>query len=149
MLFRSGRASFFPFFDWCARGERADWMGTAQAIQRAALMECLDAANRFLHTSDDGRFAACERALAQVTHSLERLSQLWKPVMNPTRFYATLGELVNEVLLRVLSEIEDQVDISEEESIRLNRLCKQLHGLESLFAVDNVCSLFHIPFRQR
>ena len=119
-------------------------------------MECLDEANRFLYTGEDHRFAACERALAQVTYSLERLSSVWKvrvylarsllpeltrvaqPVMNPTLFYATLGGLVNDVLLRVLDEIEDQVDISEEESIRLNKLCKVLHGLESLFAGDNV-----------
>lgn len=57
--------------------------------------------------------------------------------MNPTAFYATLGALVNSVLLRVLTEIEDQEDISEEESIRLNKLCKSLHELETLFVGDN------------
>lgn len=113
-------------------------------------MECLNEANRFLYTSQDVRFAACERALRQVTHMLERLAQVWKvglvrlgtdadadeleqPVMNPTALYSSLGALVNDVLLRVLEEIEDQADISEEESIRLNKLCKELHGLEALF----------------
>ncbi|GAA5901340.1 hypothetical protein JCM5296_006764 [Sporobolomyces johnsonii] len=103
------------------------------AIQRAALMESLDEANGFLRTSDDSRYAACERALQQVTHTLQRLALVWKPVMTPTALYTTLGGLVNEVLLRVLDEIEDQTDISEEESIRLNKLCKMLHELESLF----------------
>jgi hypothetical protein len=55
--------------------------------------------------------------------------------MNPTAFYTTLGTLVNAVLTRVLTEIEEQSDISEEESIRLNQLCKILHGLEDLFMV--------------
>ncbi|GAA5914746.1 uncharacterized protein JCM6883_001077 [Sporobolomyces salmoneus] len=103
------------------------------AIQRAALMESLDEAGGFLRTSDDSRYATCERALQQVTHTLQRLALVWKPVMTPTALYTTLGGLVNEVLLRVLDEIEDQTDISEEESIRLNRLCKMLHELESLF----------------
>ncbi|GAA5943718.1 uncharacterized protein JCM15063_005814 [Sporobolomyces koalae] len=103
------------------------------AIQRAALMESLDEASGFLRTSDDSRYATCERALQQVTHTLQRLALVWKPVMTPTALYTTLGGLVNEVLLRVLDEIEDQTDISEEESIRLNRLCKMLHELESLF----------------
>ncbi|GAA5988600.1 hypothetical protein JCM5350_005762 [Sporobolomyces pararoseus] len=103
------------------------------AIQRAALMESLDEAGGFLRTSDDSRYATCERALQQVTHTLQRLALVWKPVMTPTALYTTLGGLVNEVLLRVLDEIEDQTDISEEESIRLNRLCKMLHDLESLF----------------
>ncbi|BGP32042.1 ribosome bioproteinsis protein ytm1 [Rhodotorula toruloides] len=103
------------------------------AIQRAALMESLDEANGFLRTSDDAHFAACERALQQVTHTLHRLSLVWKPVMTPTALYTTLGGLVNELLLRVLDEIEDQTDISEAESVRLNKLCKMLHELESLF----------------
>ncbi|BGP24613.1 ribosome bioproteinsis protein ytm1 [Rhodotorula toruloides] len=103
------------------------------AIQRAALMESLDEANGFLRTSDDAHYATCERALQQVIHTLHRLSLVWKPVMTPTALYTTLGGLVNEVLLRVLDEIEDQTDISEAESVRLNKLCKMLHELESLF----------------
>lgn len=53
--------------------------------------------------------------------------------MTPTALYTSLGGLINEVLLRVLDEIEEQTDISEDESIRLNKLCKMLHNLESLF----------------
>jgi len=122
-------------------------------------MESLDEASGFLRTSDDSRYATCERALQQVTHTLQRLALVWKvssstssdpdflltcvalqPVMTPTALYTTLGGLVNEVLLRVLDEIEDQTDISEEESIRLNRLCKMLHELESLFEGSEVSS---------
>ncbi|GAA5824155.1 hypothetical protein JCM11251_001543 [Rhodosporidiobolus azoricus] len=103
------------------------------SIQRAALMESLDEAAGFLRTSDDSRYSACERALQQVAHTLQRLALVWKPVMTPTALYTTLGGLINEVLLRILDEIEDQADISEEESIRLNALCKMLHELESLF----------------
>lgn len=41
-------------------------------------MESLDVANRFLYTGDDARFAACERALAQVIMTLQRLVKVWK-----------------------------------------------------------------------
>lgn len=61
--------------------------------------------------------------------------------MTPTALYTTLGGLVNEVLLRVLDEIEDQTDISEAESVRLNKLCKMLHELESLFDGSDVSSM--------
>ena len=117
-------------------------------------MSCLDEANRFLYTTDDDRYTSCERAIGQVTHLLGRLSTVWKvrpltfslvrvlmcddqPVMTSTAYFASLGLLVNVVLHRVLTEIEDQVDISEEESIRLNKLCKILHGLEDLFIDQN------------
>lgn len=61
-----------------ADGWGADAFWLSQTIQRDALMECLDEANRFLYTSEDVRFAACQRALRQVTHMLERLAQVWK-----------------------------------------------------------------------
>lgn len=66
--------------------------------------------------------------------------------MNATALYSTLGSLINDVLSRVLEEIEDQQDISEEESIRLNKLCKLLHGLEDLFdnATVRVKFIFHL-----
>ncbi|GAA5981725.1 hypothetical protein JCM10908_004578 [Rhodotorula pacifica] len=103
------------------------------SIQQAALMESLDEAGGFLGTSNENRYAACERALQQVIHTLQRLALVWKPIMTSTALYTTLGGLVNEVLLRVLDEIEEQTDISEEESIRLNKLSKMLHDLEGLF----------------
>ena len=63
--------------------------------------------------------------------------------MSASSFYSTLGGLVNSVLYRVLNEIEDQVDISEEESIKLNILCKILHGLEGIFLDGEVVSSFY------
>lgn len=44
-----------------------------------------------------------------------------------------MGILVNAVLLRILVEIENQEDISEVASHRLNELCKMMHDLEGLF----------------
>lgn len=41
-------------------------------------MESLDEANGFMRTSDDNRYSACERALQQVTHTLQRLALVWK-----------------------------------------------------------------------
>lgn len=47
-------------------------------IQKAALAECLADAEGFRDTGDAARFAACERAIKQVKHTLERVSQAWK-----------------------------------------------------------------------
>ena len=60
--------------------------------------------------------------------------------MRRSMFLTTTGSLINDVLSRVLDEIEDQDDIGEEESKQLNALCKILHGLDSLFGeIGNVC----------
>lgn len=56
-----------------------------------------------------------------------------QPVLLKRVYFESLGILVNAALLRVLVEIENQEDISEESSHRLNDLCKMLHELETLF----------------
>lgn len=67
----------------------------------------------------------------------------YQPVLLKRVYFESLGILVNAVLLRVLVEIENQEDISEEASHRLNDLCKMLHELEGLFMDgEEVCSLF-------
>lgn len=47
-------------------------------MQRKYLMDSLDEANRFLYTSEDARYASCERAIAKVASTLERLAEAWK-----------------------------------------------------------------------
>lgn len=41
-------------------------------------MESLDEAGGFLRTADPTRYSACERALQQVMHTLQRLALVWK-----------------------------------------------------------------------
>ncbi|KAM0787866.1 hypothetical protein ACM66B_003918 [Microbotryomycetes sp. NB124-2] len=108
--------------------------------QKRALMDSLDETEHFMYTSDDVTFAKCEKACQAVLDRLDRLSKAWKPVMNRSSFYTTLGNLVNDVLQRILDEIMDHLDISEQESIRLNKLCKQMHQVEALFD-DGVTSV--------
>jgi hypothetical protein len=59
-----------------------------------------------------------------------------QPQLPQSLYYSTIGRLVNDVLSRVLEEIEGQEDISEEESRRLNQLSKGMHSLENLFVQD-------------
>lgn len=58
---------------------------SAQVAQRLILSESLDDANEFRNTGSKARYAACERALRQVTHTLERLAHVWKvrPTSDP------------------------------------------------------------------
>lgn len=47
-------------------------------------MESLDEAGGFLGTSNENRYAACERALQQVIHTLQRLALVWKVILSPS-----------------------------------------------------------------
>merc|ERR1711939_1136469 len=102
-------------------------------LQRLPLMEALDEADGFKYTDDPEVFQTCQKAVRGVVMILTRISQAWKPVMRSSVCLNSLGVLTNAVLFRVLIEIENQEDISEESSLRLNDLCKILHELEGLF----------------
>lgn len=59
-------------------------------------MEILDDANRFLNTTNPASFSASERAINQVTHTLERLALVWKVSIVPPSLLASL--LVGDAL---------------------------------------------------
>ncbi|KAG0144181.1 hypothetical protein CROQUDRAFT_660349 [Cronartium quercuum f. sp. fusiforme G11] len=107
------------------------------ATQRAILMEYLDDAEGFTGTSDSQKYLRCERVCKQVIHTLEQVSHVWKPVMLPSVYFESIGNLIENVLKRILNEIELQNDISEIESKQLNVLCKSLHNLSRLFIRNN------------
>ncbi|GAA99492.1 uncharacterized protein L969DRAFT_47774 [Mixia osmundae IAM 14324] len=107
---------------------------TGQAdLQKALIMSMLDETDHLRNTSDDEHNEACERALKQIVFTLKRLSQAWKPMMVQLVYQTLMGTLINDVLLRVLSDIENLADIAAEESSRLNALCKILHTFEEIY----------------
>lgn len=77
-----------------------------------------------------------------------RSPHAFQPVLIKRVYLESLGILVNAVLLRVLVEIENQEDISEESSHRLNDLCKMLHELESLFQDGEEVSASQAPLKR-
>jgi centromere/kinetochore protein ZW10 len=56
--------------------------------------------------------------------------------VNKTRYYASIGQLVETALNRVLGDILELDDITEEESRQLAELCRIISALEGLF-VEN------------
>lgn len=108
------------------RSVGSQWRQAQLALQTAALHECLDQADSFARTDDDARNATCERAIAQVSHILQHLVTVWRPVLSQDVLLHLLGELVQSVFARVQASIEDLEDISEAESTRLAVLCRTL-----------------------
>jgi centromere/kinetochore protein ZW10 len=57
-------------------------------------------------------------------------------VVNKSRYYSSLGQLVDATLERVLADVLELDDITEDESNRLAELCRILNALEGLFVED-------------
>jgi len=97
-------------------------------------MDLLDETDTFARTYEPERFNQCERVVKQVLFTLTQLSSAWAPpLLAPTAYLAALGRLVDKVLLRLLSDIESLEDISETESEKLAKLCREFGPLEEMF----------------
>ena len=103
-----------------------------QQTQRAAVDELLDSISLAELQSLQAQSEA-DRTAKQVVHMLVRLAKVWRPVMPASRFYATLGQLVNNILEKLLKSVENMEDIGEEDSKRINIVCRVFTGLEAGF----------------
>lgn len=56
--------------------------------------------------------------------------------MTKSKYYSSIGSLVDAALSRILDDVLALPDIPEVESRRLSELCKILHALEGLFVED-------------
>ncbi|KAF9427337.1 hypothetical protein BGZ94_005084 [Podila epigama] len=109
------------------------WLNMQVQKQREELMQSIDEADGFQDSSVENSYTACERAMKQVIHVFKHLGKAWKPTLSPMTFYKVLGQLLEDVVIRVIKEIEGLVDISEKESHKLAELCGLLFECEDQF----------------
>ncbi|KAI8456929.1 hypothetical protein BY996DRAFT_4610711 [Phakopsora pachyrhizi] len=109
-------------------------------LQRNILMECLDELESyggFFETSKEENYLRCQRTFKQMVHLLDRLSQSIKIIVIKEDYFKLVGDLIGCILIRILNEVENQDDISEKDSISLNKLLNSLkEDLSKFFFTD-------------
>jgi hypothetical protein len=103
-----------------------------QQTQRLAIREVLDTIS-LSQLAAPSALSESLRGAKQIVHMLVRLAHVWRPIMQPSRLHAVLGQLVMEILVLTMKEVEDMQDIGEEDSKRINEVCKVFEGLEACF----------------
>ncbi|KAJ7577020.1 hypothetical protein C8J56DRAFT_378047 [Mycena floridula] len=113
------------------------WLYDAIDQQQQSVDQILaEGAAGFTLTADQSRFDDCESAVSRVLQNIRRVAQQWKGLMTKSKYYTSLGSIVEEALTRILDDVLALHDIPEVESHRLSELCKILHSLEGLFVED-------------
>lgn len=90
-------------------------------------------ADGFADTAEQERFDECENAVGRVLREIRSVAQGWKTVLARSKYFVSVGALVESALARILEDVLALEDIPEVESHRLAELCRILNALEGLF----------------
>jgi len=101
--------------------------------QEEMVKENLLSAGGLADTQKETRYNAVELSFKKVIHQLTILNKLWKDVMPQEMFNQSLGHIVSIIVDYLISELEKLQDISEKETIALEKLFKMLFHFEALF----------------
>ncbi|KAI9209173.1 Centromere/kinetochore Zw10-domain-containing protein [Polychytrium aggregatum] len=95
--------------------------------QRDSLIQSIAEADGF-GMQDDAREAQVSKTIKLVSHQLKHLAKVWKSVLPDYLFLKAMGLLVDAVMEEILTEVEGLIDISKDESLKLNSALIEFEG---------------------
>ena len=101
--------------------------------QRTIVQDLIDGAQGFNNCTTQPFAGECENAVRITVDRIREMHSQWKDVLSKSALMQSLGSLVSTVVSKVVIDIQDMSDISEEESKRLKHFCDMLNGLKELF----------------
>ncbi len=116
-------------------GKRA--YGGEMESQRTILRDLLDGAQDFANCTAEPFASECEKAIAMTVDRIREVNRQWQDVLSPSVRLQSLGSLLATVTNKIMVDIEDLGDISEEESKQLRHFCDAVSKLSDLFAQEN------------
>ncbi|CAO1638693.1 unnamed protein product [Sympodiomycopsis kandeliae] len=115
---------------------------TQLKIQAELLNEHLSETDSLLGVYQDDRFSSVTKIHHQIVHLLKSLYSSWSSVLNESAVKASMGTLIEAILLRVYKFVLDMDDIGEIEGNRISELINIFKELESLFTSPREITFF-------
>ncbi|KAK5167266.1 hypothetical protein LTR04_000036 [Oleoguttula sp. CCFEE 6159] len=101
--------------------------------QRTILQDLLDGAQGFSNCTIHPFAAECENAVAMTVDRIREVQRQWRDVLSQSALLQALGSLLLTATSKIMIDIEDMSDISEEESKQLKHFCEAMNKLSDLF----------------
>ncbi|KAI9714356.1 MAG: hypothetical protein M1820_000317 [Bogoriella megaspora] len=101
--------------------------------QRTILRDLLDGAQGFANCTVPPFAAECDNAVSMTVDRVREVAREWGAILSHSALLQSIGSLVSTVLSKVIVDVEDMSDISEEESKRLRHFCDEISKLSDLF----------------
>ncbi|KAJ5171525.1 uncharacterized protein N7500_004308 [Penicillium coprophilum] len=101
--------------------------------QRTIVTDLLDGAQGFGQCSMQPFQTDCENSVGATVDRIRDVYKEWQPILSHSALLQSVGSLLSTVINKVVIDIEDLGDISEDQSRQLVSFCNQLSKLEDLF----------------
>ncbi|EPQ56262.1 hypothetical protein GLOTRDRAFT_115586 [Gloeophyllum trabeum ATCC 11539] len=112
------------------------WFYYSIEKEERAINDILSRTEGLVDVADQEQFDECENAANEALQHIRRLAQLWKPILQKSKYYSAVGLVAEAALSRMLGDILALSDIPELDSHRLSELCRIFNALEGLFVED-------------
>ncbi|CAG8396867.1 unnamed protein product [Penicillium salamii] len=105
--------------------------------QRTIVADLLDGAQGFGQCSEQPFQSDCENSVSVTVDRIRDVYKEWHPVLSHSALLQSVGSLLSTVINKVIIDVEDLGDISEDQSKQLVSFCNQISKLEDLFVPEN------------
>lgn len=102
--------------------------------QRTIITDLLDGAQGFVNCTEHPFAEAADLAIASTVDRLRQLHREWNQILSHSALLQSLGSLLATVINKIIIDIEDMSDISQEETQQLAAYCNRIATLEDLFS---------------
>lgn len=105
--------------------------------QRTIVTDLLDGAQGFGQCSEQPFQSDCENSVCATVDRIRDVYGEWQPVLSHSALLQSVGSLLSTVISKVIIDVEDLGDISEDQSKQLISFCNRISKLEDLFMPEN------------
>lgn len=113
--------------------------------QRTIVTDLLDGTQGFGQCSEQPFQADCENSVSATVDRIRDVYKEWQPILSHSALLQSVGSLLSTVINKVVIDIEDLGDISEDQSRQLVSFCNQLTKLEDLFMPETNGDIEALP----
>ena len=113
--------------------------------QSTIVTDLLDGAQGLSQCSEQPYKSECESAISATVDRIRDVYKEWQPILSHSALLQSIGSLLSTVISKIIIDVEDLGDISEDQSKQLVLFCNQVSKLEDLFMPETTDDAEALP----
>ncbi|KAJ5915167.1 hypothetical protein N7454_011279 [Penicillium verhagenii] len=113
--------------------------------QSTIVSDLLDGTQGFGQCSEQPYKSECANAVSATADRIRDVYKEWQPILSHSALLQSIGSLLSTVIGKIIMDVEDLGDISEDQSKQLVLFCNQISGLEDLFMPESAADSEAVP----